>query len=96
MKELTATVRNAHGIHCRPSALIIKEASTYAGDITVSTDSGHCDLKSVYGLLSLGLLPESTVTIQVAGPDEDAYCQKLRGLFEQCYDFPPRDEDADA
>lgn len=92
MVEKTATIKNANGIHCRPSAVIIKEAQDYAGDITVLAESGEADLRSVISLLCLGLSEGAAIKIQVSGPDEEAVCTHLVELFETHFDFPPRDD----
>lgn len=92
MVELPATVRNAMGVHCRPSAVIVKAATGYKGAITVKTESGECDLRSVMHLIALGLQQGATLTVRVTGPDEDAFCRKLVELFETHFDFPPRAE----
>lgn len=92
MVELMAIVQNSAGIHCRPSAVIIKEVMNYPGVIRVSANSRQSDLRSVLGLLALGLLPGSDLTIRVSGPDEGTFCRKLVSLFETNFDFPPRTE----
>lgn len=93
MIEREATIRNEAGIHCRPSAAIVKEAMTYSGTITVTHSSGSCDLKSIMGLLGLGLGPGETVVISVTGPGEKDYADKMQKMFETHFDFPPRIDD---
>jgi phosphocarrier protein len=87
MVERHATVRNTHGIHCRPSALILRQVQTYAGRIHVQGDSGETDLRSVIGLLGLGLCEGHCVDIQVTGPDEERLADELLELFEREFDF---------
>lgn len=89
MISKTATIQNHAGIHCRPSAVIIKEAAAYAGTITVTSKYGTCDLRSVLDLISLGLDFGAEVSITCDGPDEEQYCERLVTLFEKRYDFPP-------
>ena len=91
MIEMSATVKNDHGIHCRPSTVIIKEVMGYAGEIRVTADSGACDLRSVMQLIALGLQAGSEVKIFVNGPDEEGLCRRLVELFERHFDFPPRE-----
>lgn len=95
MVELTATVRNAHGIHCRPSAAIVKAVTGYPGEIEVTAESGRCDPRSIMGLIALGLAEGAAVTIRVDGPEEEATARRLAELFETHYDFPPRREGED-
>lgn len=88
MTEASATVRNEQGIHCRPSAQIIKETEGYEGVVKVSNESGDCDLRSVMDLLMLALGKGSVVRIEVDGPGEVEFCRKLVDLFEYHFDFP--------
>lgn len=90
MFEAHAVVQNEAGIHCRPSAILVKEGLSYAGTILVTAESGSCDLTSALELIMLGLEPGTPLTIQVSGPDEDEYCKKLVALFETHFDFPPQ------
>ena len=87
MVQMEATVRNKYGIHCRPSALIVKAAQTYAGTIHVAradTDgAAKVDAKSVLGLMGLGLAQGAKVHLLVAGPDEDKVCREMIVLFEK-------------
>lgn len=91
MHERTATIQNRAGIHCRPSALIIKSVEDYEGDIRVFNERGEADLRSIFGLMALAGMQGETVTIQVTGPDEEETCRKLADLFAFEFDFPPRE-----
>ena len=90
MVEAKATVQNEAGIHCRPSAILVKEGMSYAGEILVTDEAGTCTLTSALELIMLGLEPGTELTIQVTGPDEEAFCGKLVELFETHFDFPPQ------
>ncbi len=89
MRKMKAVVQNAQGIHCRPSALIVKYAGEYDGSITVTGERGSTSLRSIMELMTLELYPNAEVTIQVEGPDEDRVCRELVDLFETHFDFPP-------
>ena len=90
----TTTIRNAAGIHCRPSATIIKAAHRFPGEILVTTEAGEeVDLRSMMALVALGLERDAKVTIQVSGPDEEAFCDELVELFERHFDFPSLNPD---
>lgn len=90
MVEVKAVVQNEAGIHCRPSAILVKEGSAYAGEILVTAGSGTCTLTSALELIMLGLEKGAKVDIQVTGPDEEAFARRLVELFETHFDFPPR------
>ncbi len=90
MFEANAIVKNEAGIHCRPSAILVKEGMAYSGEILVIAESGTCTLTSALDLIILGLEPGAGVVIQVTGPDEETFCKKLAELFETHFDFPPQ------
>ena len=90
MIRITATVRNEAGIHCRPSAVIIKEAATLVSRIRVVASTGETDLRSITDLLALGLAQDEKVEITTDGPDEVLAAARLQELFERRYEFPPR------
>jgi phosphotransferase system HPr (HPr) family protein len=87
MVTLSATVGNELGIHARPSLLIARAALEYAGSITVHSDDGVANAKSVLELLGLAAGPGRRLEITVSGPDEAAVARRFVGLFEQHYDF---------
>ncbi len=92
MVEMTATVQNGQGIHCRPSAVIVKYVADYEGDITVNGEKGETSLRSILELMTLELFPGSQVTIRVDGPNEETFCRDVVALFETHFDFPPRED----
>ncbi len=93
MVEMTATIQNAQGIHCRPSAVIVKYVSDYHGSITVIGEKGEARLSSILELMTLELFVGSQITIRVDGPDEEQFCKDLVALFETHFDFPPKEEE---
>lgn len=90
MQVRRAIIQNAMGIHCRPSAVIVKEFQGYSGVIRISNARGSCDVSSVLQLISLELYQNSEVQIEVEGENEAAVADRLVQLFETHFDFPPR------
>ena len=87
-----AVVRNEAGIHCRPSAHIIKAVAGYPGDMRViHPTEGESDLKSMLSLMMLGLTCGAVVDVEVEGPDEQSHVKQLVTLLETHYDFPSVD-----
>ena len=89
MIELSATIRNEQGIHCRPSARIVADALKVSCAVHVVSPSGDADLRSLLSLVSLGLHEGDVVRIRVEGEDEEAVCRHFVELFETHFDFPP-------
>lgn len=91
MQTREAIIANSQGIHCRPSALIVKEFLGYPGNIRISNGTGSCDVSSVMQLLSLELHQGCKIKIRVDGDNEAQMADRLVELFETNYDFPPQD-----
>jgi phosphotransferase system HPr (HPr) family protein len=88
MVEGNAVIKNEAGIHCRPTAVIMKAAREYPGRITVSGAHGVSTLQSALELMMLSLEQGARVTIQVEGPEEETVLRRFVQLFETEFDFP--------
>ncbi|MBQ9367649.1 MAG: HPr family phosphocarrier protein [Victivallales bacterium] len=88
MVKREGTVKNAYGIHCRPSAEVAKAVKKYKGKLEISNSEGKkADPRSVLALLSLTLTCGDKFSIVVDGPDEEAICDMLMSFMEKEYDF---------
>lgn len=58
------------GIHARPATLLVQTASKFASDINLEYKGKSVNLKSIMGVMSLGVGQGSDVTITVEGSDE--------------------------
>ncbi len=88
-----AIIRNAQGIHCRPTALIVKKARSFPQRIVIKTaQGGEANPHSAIELLSLGLECGAKVQIHVEG-DQASHCASVMAdLFETNFDFSPDGE----
>ncbi len=87
-----AVIKNRAGIHCRPTAVIVKEARNFDDEIMVHAGDQSGDAKSAIELLSMGLEEGATVEIRSSGPTASASVARMVELFETEFDFPPRDD----
>ncbi|HEY4399579.1 MAG TPA: phosphocarrier protein HPr [Lactobacillaceae bacterium] len=60
------------GIHARPATLLVQAASKFASDVTLSFNGKDVNLKSIMGVMSLGVGQGADVTITTSGDDEEA------------------------
>lgn len=76
------------GIHARPATLLVQAASKFASDINLEFNGKSVNLKSIMGVMSLGVGQGADVTITAEGADEaDAIAaieeaMKAEGLAE--------------
>lgn len=58
------------GIHARPATLLVQTASKFNSDINLEYKGKSVNLKSIMGVMSLGVGQGSDVTISAEGADE--------------------------
>ena len=59
------------GIHARPATLLVQAASKFNSDINLEYKGKSVNLKSIMGVMSLGVGQGADVTISAEGPDAD-------------------------
>lgn len=69
------------GLHARPAALFVKEASKFKSDIKLIREKKEYNGKSIMGILSMGLGKGEKITIQAEGEDEEAAVCELVDLL---------------
>jgi phosphocarrier protein HPr len=73
MAERSVQIVNKHGLHARPAAELVKAASRFKSDITISRDDLEVNGKSIMGVMMLAAEFGATITLRATGPDaEDA------------------------
>ncbi|MGL4819330.1 MAG: phosphocarrier protein HPr [Bacilli bacterium] len=60
------------GIHARPATVLVNTASKFKSDINLEFNGRTVNLKSIMGVMSLGIPQGSEVKITVNGEDQDA------------------------
>lgn len=58
------------GIHARPATLLVQAASKFNSDINLEYNGKSVNLKSIMGVMSLGVPTKATVEIVAEGEDE--------------------------
>lgn len=80
MIKKTFRVTNETGIHARPATTLVNEAMKYESDITLTALKKAVDLKSIMGVMSLGIYSGTTIEVEANGTDE---VDALEGVKEK-------------
>ncbi|HOX22139.1 MAG TPA: HPr family phosphocarrier protein [Elusimicrobiales bacterium] len=75
-------IQNSLGLHARPAALFVQEASKFVSDIMVSKDDVEVNGKSVMGMMMLAAECGSSLKIMIKGKDEAQALAALKQLFD--------------
>lgn len=70
------------GIHARPATLLVQAASKFTSDVTLSYQGKDVNLKSIMGVMSLGVGKGADVTIKAEGEDEAAAITAIAEAME--------------
>ena len=75
-------VKNATGLHARPATLLVKKASSYKSDIYIEFNGKKANVKSLIGVLSLGVSKDSQIKVIASGDDETLAAEEVAKLIE--------------
>ena len=78
-KEIT--VKNEVGLHARPATYFIQKANEFKSGIWVEKEERRVNAKSLLGVLSLGIVKGTTITVIADGSDETEAVEALVDLI---------------
>lgn len=76
------TVNNEVGLHARPATYFIQKANEFKSDIWVEKEERRVNAKSLLGVLSLGIVKGTTITLIADGPDAKEAVEALAQLVD--------------
>ena len=71
------------GLHARQAALLVNEASHHISDVTLEYKNGKANLKSVLGVMSLGVPQGAEVKLTVSGSDHEKAFEAIKKLIQE-------------
>ena len=71
MEKRDFTITAETGIHARPATILVQTASKYTSDVSLSYNGKSVNLKSIMGVMSLGVGQGADVVISAEGADAD-------------------------
>ena len=77
MVSSEVTVMNAVGLHARPATFFIQRANSFKSSIWVEKDDRRVNAKSLLGVLSLGIVKGTTITLIADGTDDEEAIKTL-------------------
>ncbi len=82
MYSRDVTVNNLVGLHARPATFFIQKANTFESSVWVEKEERKVNAKSLLGVLSLGIVQGTSITVIANGPDEKEAVDGLIDLIE--------------
>ena len=75
-------VQNQVGLHARPATFFIQKSNEFKSSIWVEKDERRVNAKSLLGVLSLGIIGGTDITIIADGADEEEALEGLAALID--------------
>ena len=76
-------VRCESGLHNRQATYFVQKANEFESTIYLESGNRKMNAKSLLGIMSLGIVTGSTVTLTAAGADEEAAVTALEALLQR-------------
>lgn len=82
MYSKEVVVQNQVGLHARPATFFIQKANEFKASIWVEKEERRVNAKSLLGVLSLGIVGNTTIRVIADGVDEETAVESLVKLVE--------------
>ena len=73
----------ASGLHNKQATYFVQKANEFESSIWLESDNRKMNAKSLLGIMSLGIVTGSTVTLSAIGPEEEAAVTALEALLQR-------------
>ncbi|CAM3820733.1 phosphocarrier protein HPr [Alkalicoccus chagannorensis] len=83
MAEQQYKITAETGIHARPATQLVNKAGQFESEVTLEYNGKSVNLKSIMGVMSLGVSQGAEVTIKAEGPDEQEAISALDEVMKQ-------------
>ncbi|GAA0735070.1 HPr family phosphocarrier protein [Clostridium oceanicum] len=81
MVERELVVNASTGLHARPATLLVKKASSFKSDLSIEFNGKKANIKSLIGVLSLGVVKGANIKLVASGDDETLAVEELAKLI---------------
>jgi phosphocarrier protein HPr len=83
MKEQTFTITADTGVHARPATLLVNKAGQYQSEVELTYNEKKVNLKSIMGVMSLGIPKGAEIIVSANGNDEDEAIQGIAEVIKE-------------
>jgi len=83
MAEKTFNITADTGIHARPATILVQTASKFEADINLEYNGKTVNLKSIMGVMSLGIPKGATIKVTASGADENDALQAIEETIKK-------------
>jgi phosphocarrier protein HPr len=82
MAEKTFKIISDSGLHARPATMLVNKAGQFQSDVSLTFNGRTVNLKSIMGVMSLGVPKGSDIVISAEGNDAEEALVALEGVLK--------------
>lgn len=83
MTEKTFKITADTGVHARPATLLVNKAGQFESEVEISYNDKTVNLKSIMGVMSLGIPKGAQIKISANGSDEKEAIQGIEEVIKE-------------
>ncbi|MGY0693235.1 phosphocarrier protein HPr [Virgibacillus sp. FSP13] len=83
MQEKTFTITADTGVHARPATLLVNKAGQYESEVEVAYNGKTVNLKSIMGVMSLGIPKGAEIKVIATGNDEADALEGVESVIKE-------------
>jgi phosphocarrier protein HPr len=83
MAEKTYTITDEQGLHARPATLLVNTANKFSSEVSLEYQEKKVNLKSIMGVMSLGVTHGAEVKVTATGDDAEAVIDALTETLKE-------------
>jgi phosphocarrier protein HPr len=81
--EKIYTITEETGLHARPATILVNTVNKFASDVSAEYENKTVNLKSVMGVLSLGVKKGAQLKVVATGSDEEELLSSLTEAMKE-------------
>ncbi|MFU0788499.1 phosphocarrier protein HPr [Cerasibacillus sp. JNUCC 74] len=83
MTEKTFKITADTGVHARPATLLVNKAGQFESEVEITYNDKTVNLKSIMGVMSLGIPKGAQIKISANGSDEKEAIQGIEEVIKE-------------
>jgi len=83
MEKKTFKIINEAGLHARPATMMVNQANQYQSELNLHYKGKAVNLKSIMGVMSLGVSKDAEVEVSAEGSDAKEALEGLAAVLKK-------------
>lgn len=83
--EKNLKIISDNGLHARPATILVNAVANFRSEITIESNGRQANLKSIMGVMSLGIYSGDVIKLTVFGEDQEEAMTKIMSVLGELH-----------